>query len=136
MITTRPLTQADRRFVVPTWVKSVSHGPQQCRRLLRATYGLAVDRILDDPATVGVVLCSEAATSALHGYAVAAHGVLHYAYMPPELRGQGLARKAIRAVLGDYPARIVTSHPWPWQSARFHWDYEPLARVCGHERAA
>lgn len=138
MIASRPLAASDRRFVVPTWVQAVSHGPQQCRRLLRATYGLAVDRILDAPDTRGAVVCSEAKPDVIHAYAVAStDGVLHFAYVPPELRGQGLARQVISAVLGGYPERITVSHPWPWQSPRFAWDYRPLARVCGHqERAA
>jgi GNAT superfamily N-acetyltransferase len=117
-------------------VQTTSYGPQACRRLLRATYGVVVDRILDDESTRGVVLCSRDNADALHGYAVASDDALHFVYLPPELRGRGYGRRLVSEALGGYPETITVTHPWPWQSRRYRWDHRPLARLCGHERAA
>lgn len=38
------------------------------------------------------------------------HGPLHYAYVPFELRRNGIARMAIMAALEEYPSRIEVTH--------------------------
>ena len=116
----RAMRPEDRRFVVPTWVRSLaaSRRGEQRRRTLRVYWGV-VDRVLDAPGTRVVVMASDGAARTLHAWACATGDVLHYAYVPPELRHEGLARQAITAVLGSYPEHVATSHAWPFESARF-----------------
>lgn len=117
---TRPMRPEDRRFVVPTWVRSLAHtrrGEERTATLRR--YWDIVDRILDAPATRVMVLASDEAARTLHAWAAATGDVLHYAYVPPELRAQGFARQVITSALGSYPAHITTSHDWPFASTRF-----------------
>lgn len=116
----------DRRFVVPTWVRSLaSFRREQPKGKLWRT----VDRILDDPGTRVMVLASDEAARTLHAWAAATGDVLQYAYVPPELRRAGLARQCIRAVLGGYPDTIGITHAWPFESARFRWQHHPLLRI-------
>lgn len=117
---------ADRRFVVPTWVRSRAAADD---RQPRGHDWREVDRILDAPGTRVVVLASGQGDSALHGWACATGDVLHYAYVPPELRRAGLARQCITAVLGGYPGHIAITHAWPFESARFRRQAHPLLRT-------
>lgn len=132
----RPSRPEDRRFIVPTWVKSFADYAPWGRAATLAKHWGVVDAIMDDPATRAVVLATDAAARTLHAYAVGSgDGCLHYVYVPPELRGHGLARRAITALLGAYPATITTSHPWPFDTTRFRWN--PYALPCAAlERAA
>lgn len=115
-VITRLMRPEDRRFVVPTWVYSLA---SLRKRPPRAHDWRSVDRILDAPDTCIVVLASDEAARALHAWAAATGDTLHYAYVPPELRGAGLARRCITAALGAYPEHITTSVAWPFAGARF-----------------
>lgn len=99
------MTARDRRYVVPTWAQSSHYDG-----LPKAARFRLVDRVLDDGARV-VCLATDERT--VHAWAAGAVDVLHYVYVPPELRGEGLARRAISALLGSYPERITVTHPWP-----------------------
>lgn len=119
----------DRRFVVPTWVRSLAmsrRGVDRSNTLRR--YWAIVDRILDAKDTRVVVLATDTAARTLHAWAAATGDVLHYAYVPPELRSLGLARQAITAVLGGYPEHIAITHAWPFESTRFRRQAHPLLR--------
>lgn len=107
----RAMTETDRRFVVPTWAygakwKGLSLGEKFAR----------VDSILADEGTRVVCL---AGGSTVHAWAAGIGTRLHYAYVPPDLRGEGLARKVIASLLGGYPEVIDITHPWPFASDRF-----------------
>lgn len=119
----------DRRFIVPTWVRSLAATRRDEHRTetLRAYWGIA-DRVLDDPATRVMVLASDEAARTLHGWAAATGDVLQYAYVPRELQGQGFARRCITALFGGYPDRIAITHAWPHPTTRFHLQQHPLLR--------
>jgi hypothetical protein len=108
VITAREMLPSDRGFVVSTWVKSSG----------KRNHWRVVDRILDGGARVVVL----ATGGALHGWACTEGPVLHYAYVPPELRRIGLARRAIAEALGSYPDVVPVSHKWPRKSTRFRFD--------------
>ncbi len=119
----------DRRFIVPTWVRSFAEYAPWGPAATREHHAGIVDAILDDPATRVLVLASDEAARTLHAWAAGVGDVLHYVYVPPELRGHDLARRVMTAVLGGYPDRITVSHPWPTiragsvrrQHRRFRW---------------
>ena len=119
----------DRRFVVPTWVRSLAMSRRgQCRTDTLRKYWSIVDRVLDDPDTRVMVAASDMAARTIHAWAAATGDVLHYAYVPPELRREGLARRVITAALGLYPDIVSTSHAWPFASSRFVRQPHPLLR--------
>lgn len=102
---------AHRAYVVSTW----AHGQRYPLRT-RPAFRL-VNRILDSGAVDVVVLATE---HTVHAWACGeGENVLHYAYVPPELREQGFARRLITALFGGYPERIHVTHKWPFESARY-----------------
>lgn len=110
----------DRAYVVNTWARSASY-----RGLgLRDTYRL-VDRMLDNPHVR--VMCLVTGRTVHAWVAGELDGTLHYVYVPPELRGQGIARKAIVALLGSYPFRIECTHRWPLPDKRARFQFIPEA---------
>lgn len=126
----RAMRPEDRRFIVPTWVRSVARTKRSQRERTETLrrYWDIVDYILNAKGTKVVVLASDEAARTLHAWAAATGDTLHYAYVPPELRGEGLARQCITAVLGGYPERIAVSHTWPFASRRFQRRPHPLLR--------
>lgn len=125
----RVMRPEDRRFIVPTWVRSLADARRNEQRhdTLRR-YWAIVDRVLDAPDTRVVVLASDEASRTLHGWAAATGTALQYAYVPPELRRNGLARRCITALLGGYPERIAITHAWPFGGSRFQLRQHPLLR--------
>ncbi len=121
MILAREMTASDRRFVVPTWVRGSHYAVPMSRRWR------LVDRMLDEERVRVVVLATN--DLAVHGWAAGSEGVLHFAYVPPELRGAGLAARAIATLLGEYPGEIRTSHPWPYDTERFRLSKRAERRV-------
>lgn len=116
----REMTPRDRRYVVPTWAQSARYGLSKRDRFR------LVDRILDDGATC-IVLATNDVT--VHAWACGGHDVLHYVYVPPELRSVGLAKRCITLLFGQYPERIRVTHEWPRESARFRYQPHHLTRI-------
>lgn len=121
MISPREMTARDRRFVVPTWVHGSAYDIPIARRWR------LVDRLLDSGRTRVIVLATNDIT--VHAWAAASDGVLHFAYVPPELRRKGMASKAIALALGEYPFDIRTSHLWPYDTERFRLSKRAERRV-------
>lgn len=119
-VTLRPMEPSDRACVISTWMRSAAErvrgqGP---RRAFFAYEPRLAERVIDSAQVL--IACSPEHASTIHGWcATSAPGVVHYAYVPRELRRLGLAREMIRSALGSYPDRIETGHRWPWASSRF-----------------
>lgn len=115
------MSASDRRFVAPTWALGAKwKGLTKDERFRR------VDRILDDEGTRVVVL---AVGRTVHAWAAGIGTRLLYVYVPPELRGEGLARRVITELIGGYPDVIQITHPWPYASERFRFPrIEPRMR--------
>ena len=127
---TRAMRPEDRRFIVPTWVRSLAasrRGEHRTDTLRR--YWAIVDRVLDDPSTRGVVCASDEAARTIHAWAIVTGDVLQYAYVPEDLRRHGLAKRCITAALRGYPERIAITHVWPFASTRFVLRQHPLLRA-------
>lgn len=118
-MTPREMAASDRPFVVSTWGNSSSY--KGMRR--RQRFAL-VDRVLDAGAPV-IVLANG---PTIHAWACGRDGVLHFAYLPPELRGKGLGAKAIALAVGGYFERINVTHEWPGESRRFRYTPHLLHR--------
>lgn len=121
---TLPLTQAGpqhRNFILSTWVKSYlpflrkwlgpnSEGPQseaaQAETLWERTLVCGAE---NDEFTVHAWVCGEP-------------GILHYVYVPPELRGKGIAGALIRHQCGH---TFQYGRPWPLRKAPTGGTYNP-----------
>lgn len=106
----RDMTASDRRYVVPTWAQSARYDGMRKRQRFEL-----VDAILDAGARVVVL----GADRTVHAWACGDAEALHYVYVPPELRGFGIAREVITHLFGSYPERIAITHEWPRASSRF-----------------
>lgn len=106
----RAMLPVDRRYVVATWAQSFADRAPWSQRLVRDRHSSVVDCLLDDGARV-VVLGTNDGT--VHAWACGEGPTLHYVYVPPELRGRGVARRVITALLDGYPDHADCSHPWP-----------------------
>lgn len=114
--TLREATADDVAYVMATWRDSyLSRYPGRRRNAARLNFQRLVREVLDTDPTVIVLSTGEA----LHSWACAGGGRLHYAYTPLELRRNGLARECIDAALGGYPPVIPCTFKWPYPSARY-----------------
>jgi hypothetical protein len=115
----RDAAPEDLNYIMGTWLHSyLSRYPGRARSAARRAFQpLVRDIFLTDPRTV--VLASGPRGDTLHSWACGTRGRLHYVYTPRELRGEGLAKRCIEAVIAGYPERIECSFRWPWESRRF-----------------
>jgi GNAT superfamily N-acetyltransferase len=114
------MTPGDRPYVACTWASGARYG-----KLKRRERFQLVDRVLDAGAYV-IVLARE---NTVHAWACGEDDTLHYVYVPPELRGYGLARQVITHLFGNYPEHVNVTHPWPRESTRFRHTPELLLRT-------
>ncbi len=108
-----PTTMAPehRAYVASTWARGSRYGLRT-----REAFAL-VNRVLDAAPRVVVL----AKGRFVHAWACASDDSLHYVYVPPELRGHGIARRLIESAMGEYADHITVTHPWPRESARFRY---------------
>lgn len=114
----RPLAKADRGFVASTWVQSYKQAGVPNGFLGR--HAEVVDCLLARATTL--VLCDREDAESLHGWVCGSGCVLHYVYVPHELRRNRFARQMIAAAIKGYPNTIPCSHKWPHQSSRFQFN--------------
>ena len=91
----REMTASDRRFVVPTWALGAPW-----RGLTKQERFVRVDKLLSVQGARVVCLVTGETVQA---WAACNGRELLYAYVPPELREHGLARRLITHLFGGYP---------------------------------
>lgn len=110
-IAVRPYSSADMPYVRSTWERCyrpriVSH---VSKRVFQEHHIEIIGRLLKGCVTI--VACDPKVPESITAWACGAPGsTLHYAYVPLNLRGNGIARELIRHVLGGYPSRINVTH--------------------------
>lgn len=110
-MTPEAMAPEHRGYVCSTWARG-----QRLGLRTRPAFRL-VNRVIDSGADV-VVLASG---RTVHAWACGQDDVLHYVYVPPEIRGKGFARRLITSLFGAYSERIRVTHPWPFESERFQY---------------
>ncbi len=83
--------------------------------------------VLDHPARVLIVACSERDESALHGFACTANGVLCFLYVTDDLRGRGLGRALVATALGEYPQSIPHHYDVKLSKVTPRYVHQPLS---------
>lgn len=106
-MTPRLMLPGDRGYVFKSWLRECAYRPRRDRAGI-------VTRHLDTARTVVL-----ATGPTVHAFACGSEGLLHFAYVPHVMRGLGIGRRVITALLGAYPEHITVTHPWPVESARF-----------------
>jgi GNAT superfamily N-acetyltransferase len=108
----RPAVEADIGYVRGTWGQSyMMRLSGREKRLLPKTWPIwrELDAILR---TRPIIIVLPGSGDTVHAWACAAPGVvLHYAYVPKDLRGHGIGRMLITAAFGSYPDSIPLSFP-------------------------
>lgn len=121
---TLPLTQAGlqhRSFILSTWVKSyqpvlrkwLPHLPSSAE-----LEGSQAETLWEQT----FIVTSENDDFTIHAWACGGPGTLHYVYVPPDLRGKGIARALIRHVCGH---TFSYGRPWPYKKAPSGGTYNP-----------
>ena len=124
----RPMTAQDRNAVFATWMRSARQSLEETRHVafdvFQRSYPGFVERLLDGARTV--VLFRQDSPAVVHAWACAGGpDVLHWAYVPFRLRGEGIGRAVITAALGGYPDRIDLTTPRQRRDAG-RWIFNPF----------
>lgn len=89
----------DRNFLFTTWIKGLYHGNEYYRDINFdihfRNYKLIIENILQRPNINIHVLCIKESPEIIIGYAVTEQDTLHWLFIKPNLRNQGLIHKLI-----------------------------------------
>ena len=116
----------DLNYIMGTWLGShLSNFPGRNRASARRSFQAYSKTLLLSAPKISVMVSGR---DVLHAWAMAEPGkMLHFAYVPKDLWGNGLGRQVITAAFGSYPERIACSYRWPYASSRFV--FKPVRRV-------
>lgn len=104
----------ERHYLYTTWQRSYANLSRINRRVYDEHHPRLIERLIARSQTL--LLCSPEVESTILAWACAEPPVLHYAYVPKELRRQGFARELITRLMGEYPDRIECTHRWPFHT--------------------
>ena len=107
----------DHRYVMATWMRSYGERVKCRRDVFSKHHPSYILRLIRQSRLL--IACSPDLTSTIHGWCVGTHKMVHYLYVPPELRRKGLGKAMITNVMGSYAGMIECSHRWPFVSNRF-----------------
>lgn len=91
-----PAEPRHRGFVISTWVRSAAESWKK-----KMPYSVVVNgesKAAESLYPLVHVLTSDG--DSIHGWCCGSAGLLHYAYVPPELRGSGIGQLMVRFVCG------------------------------------
>lgn len=114
-MTLRGMGAGDVAFVYSTWLQSYQ---RRFRKLPDRKYFKAQRERVDRIVQATRIACLPGAESTIHGYVCGGPGLLHYVYVPFELRQQGLARWMVARVCGE---KLTMTHFWPWARLPAGW---------------
>lgn len=101
-----PAQEKHRNFILATLCKS---GVLLVPSLKKMGLSKRLDTLAKSSIAAGNGLVLSTDGNSIHGYILGKPGVLHYVYVPPDLRGLGLAKEMISMVCGE---EFICSLPW------------------------
>lgn len=109
-MTVRDAVADDIALIFPTWMESARDLRQTRLTIFNRFYEHVVRGLLE---TESAVVLTREGKNTIHAWACGrAPNLLHFAYVPVHLRGNGFGRAVISAVLEGYPETVfVTSSP-------------------------
>jgi GNAT superfamily N-acetyltransferase len=115
-----PASKTHRSFILATWVKSYA---PVLRKWLGDGIGLEEEAQQAETLWGQTLVCgSENDEFTIHAWVCGSPGVLHYVYVPPDLRGKGIAGALIRHVCGH---KFQYGRPWPFRKEPSGGQYNP-----------
>lgn len=126
----REMTARDRGFVAATWMRAARYGFAVSREE-RLAFRI-VNALLERAPRV---LCIATDERTVHAWAAGQESTLHFVYVAPELRRQGLARLLLRDMFGEAGPSLC-SHEMPRKLCpRAHFNpYIVAGALCGESR--
>ena len=121
---TLPVTKAGqehRSYILSTWVKS--YQPFLRKWLPNLDKAAELEgKLAETHWEQTSIVTSPSDEFTIHAWVAGLPGVLHYVYVPPDLRGKGIARALIRHVCGH---TFQYGRPWPFKKAPSGGTYNP-----------
>lgn len=117
---TLPLTQAGpqhRSYILATWVRSYAPQLRKWLGSVPEEEGLQAEKLWDQSL---VVTDDDGFT--VHAWVCGSPGLLHYVYVPPELRRKGVAEALIKHLCGH---TYEYGRPWPYKKEPNGGKYNP-----------
>lgn len=110
LVTLRDAGVDDVGYIFSTWMEAARQLRQTRRAVFNQFYENVVRGLIESES---VIALTTEGGSALHAWACGRPpNLLHFAYVPHGIRGQGFGRAVIESVLGAYPSTVyVTSSP-------------------------
>ncbi len=95
----RGFTGTDRAFVADAWLNSLRAGTEETRRAdwdaFKAHHNAAIDRILDDAATVVSIAAPAGDDLTIYGFLVRRPGAFHMLFVKKPWRRMGVAKRLL-----------------------------------------
>jgi GNAT superfamily N-acetyltransferase len=113
-------TLTHRNFILATWVKSYL---PTLRKWLGDSKALTLaEASCAETLWEQTLIVTSEDGFTVHAWVAGQPGVLHYVYVPPDLRGKGIARALIQHVCGH---TFEYGRPWPFKKAPNGGSYNP-----------
>lgn len=107
-------TDEHRSYILSTWVKSYETFARRLllsgMRLPQELYRSGESRLAENKWNLSSVVTSPGDSYAIHGWVCGEPGRLYHVYVPPQLRGCGVARALVESTVGK---EYSTHKPWP-----------------------
>lgn len=122
----RPMLGSDINYVRSSWFKNYQPLAKVSPSTFSKYHPRLIDEILASKQASTVIACTDSDPNVVHGWACGEiDGPLHFAYVPPNMRGRGVARAMISAVLGQYPNHINVTHRFVGRPDSRRFSYNP-----------
>lgn len=138
-----PAEERDKPYIISTWVASYkliskrithNHMSGATKHIKSDAFQETYPRLVEALWQKSLVVRDEAGT-ACHGYICGSppgtgrHGVLHYMYLPPELRSVGLGKAMWTHLLGPQADRVMVTNFLPWKHWPKGWEFNPYGMM-------
>lgn len=109
-----PAKPEHRSYILSTWVKSYESSVRRLTvagmRIQTDVYRAGESKLAEKYWHISGVLVSPGDEYTIHGWVCASAGRLWHVYVPPQLRGNGVARELVEQSAGK---QYATHKPWP-----------------------
>ncbi len=120
----RPIRESDVNYIRSSWYREYQPLAKVSPAVFSRNHPGLIEELLSTKTTV--VCCSEESPDIAHGWACGEmDGPLHFAFVPFQLRGRGIARAMIAAVLGGYTNHIDVTHRFKGRPDSHRFSFNP-----------
>jgi len=129
----RQATPQDKAFILSTWIRSyaqavrrtrVAVGTESIQSIPQEVY-LREEPIIAESLWMQCLVVGSSSASdeyTIHAWVCGSSGKLYHCYVPPELRGKGIAKALISHLCGT---TLQYARPWPFSRVPNGWSFNP-----------